>query len=205
MMNEADQASEVLSPDRKELLDRAADQISGELRMHGKVTLNFICTHNSRRSHLAQIWATIGAARRGLSDVECISGGTETTACNPRIVASLRRAGFQIHSENPTSDNPTYQLRFSDQHPTISLSSKRFEDDTKDLQRFIAMMCCSHADETCPNISGASTRIALHYNDPKQSDNTAAEAETYDQRRDEIAAEMLYLMKKAEKTLSGWR
>lgn len=189
-------ASTELSPQRVAKLDLAAEKIAAELKSEGSVTMAFICTHNSRRSHLAQIWATVAAAKFGLENVHCVSGGTETTACNPRIVASLRRAGFDIETVNQDAANPTYQLRYAESEPTISLSSKRFQDATAGAGRFMAMLCCSDADEKCPNISGAIARVALHYKDPKASDGTPLESDTYDERRDEIGAEMMYLMKR---------
>lgn len=195
-IDQAELAADQLSAERVKLLDHAAQQIASTRRHHCQTTLSFICTHNSRRSHLAEVWATVAAAKLGLSDIHCVSGGTETTACNSRIIASLRRAGFKIETSNPKADNPTYQLRFADDQPPILLCSKRFQDATADVDSFVAMLCCSDADQSCPRISGANIRIALHYDDPKSSDDTAAESNTYDQRRDQIAAEMMHLMTK---------
>ena len=53
-----------------------------------------ICTHNSRRSHLGQLWLAIGADFFELPQLETFSGGTEATAFNPRAVAALHRVGF---------------------------------------------------------------------------------------------------------------
>jgi arsenate reductase len=36
-----------------------------------EIKLNLICTHNSRRSHLAQVWAQTAAAYFNLKNVFC--------------------------------------------------------------------------------------------------------------------------------------
>ena len=56
--------------------------------------LTFICTHNSRRSHLSQIWAALAADFYGIAGVETYSGGTEATAFAKAALAALRRVGF---------------------------------------------------------------------------------------------------------------
>jgi len=58
----------------------------------------------------------------------------------------------------------------------------------------VALMCCDDADQSCPHVPGALARIALHYVDPKVSDDRADEAATYDARSQQIASEMFYLI-----------
>ena len=187
-------ASYQLPDDRQSVLDDAAKNIAAVLEDHGEVELACICTHNSRRSHLTQIWATVAAADAGVRGVRCVSGGTESTACNPRIVATLRRAGFAVAAEDVTLDNPRYWLQYASDQPSLRLYSKRFDDATSS-DHFVALMCCSDADERCPVIPGAAARVPLHYVDPKMADGTEVESATYDESRDRIAAEMFYLMR----------
>ena len=89
---------------RKRTLEEVAYYIKRELHSSGSAKLNFICTHNSRRSHMAQIWTQTAAAYYGLDGVETYSGGTEATEFNPNAVAALKRAGFRMRrsgEENP--------------------------------------------------------------------------------------------------------
>lgn len=58
--------------------------------------INFISTHNSRRSHLFQIWAQTMAFHFGVKDVFCYSGGTEATAMFPKIADTMTRQRFNI-------------------------------------------------------------------------------------------------------------
>ncbi len=187
--------SHQLSSDRVEKLLGAASLIRGELETPGSLGLNFICTHNSRRSHLAQIWAAVGTIAYSLDRVNCYSGGTEATACNPRVVNSLRRCGFSVTSADPQTANPRYQLQSAVDVGSMELFSKTYDDPANGTQRFVAMMCCDHADHNCPIIHGSVGRVALHYRDPKESDGSPDESSTYDARRDEIGAEMLFLMR----------
>lgn len=202
-LNEVHSHSMSLSSDRQSLLSEAASLIATALdQREGDLGLNFICTHNSRRSHLSQVWATVAAAHYGLLPrLRCVSGGTEATACNARIVRSLRCAGFSVVTQEPLSENPRYWLQFSNEHPPVELFSKRYDDPFNGDGAFFAMMCCDHADQHCPVIAGSVGRVALHYRDPKESDDTELESATYDERRDEIGAEMFFLTRKiAEET-----
>lgn len=198
-LKQVDTASHNLSPERCKVLQGAAELISQQFESNPSVALNFICTHNSRRSHLAQLFANIAAVRYEIDGIECLSGGTESTACNIRITRSLRRAGLSVVTEEPQNDNPRYLVQFSETGPPAVLFSKRYDDPANQTESFIAMMCCSDADESCPIINGASARVSLHYQDPKISDDSPEEASTYDLRRDEIAAEMFYMMRMVAK------
>lgn len=154
------------------------------------VRLNFICTHNSRRSHLGMIWAAVAAAHYGLEKVVTYSGGTEATAFNPRAVVALERAGFRV--DNPGGENPHYLVRFAADKSPLMCFSKVYDHPDNPRQDFAAIMTCSDADENCPFIPGATLRLPLTYEDPKVADDTPFEAERYDERVAQIGRELLY-------------
>ncbi len=187
LMDEADQIPEP----RKQLLRRLSNYLKGEST--GIKKLNFICTHNSRRSHLAQVWATVAAAYYGLSDIETYSGGTEATAFNPKAVAALRRVGFQL-SHSGTS-NPHYFIKYAEDLPALECWSKTFDDPVNPDQDFAAIMTCSDADENCPYIPGVKLRLPLTYDDPKIADNTPEETDHYDERTRQIGREIFFTFK----------
>ncbi len=195
-------ASRHLSPERQALLHGAAELIAGKLTVGRPVGLNFICTHNSRRSHLAQVWAAVAVHHYAVDNVQCTSGGTEATACNERVVCALRRAGFSVVAELPDAKNPVYLLQFAEKIPPLQLFSKRYDESESPSSGFVAMMCCSEADVSCPVVLGAVGRVALHYRDPKESDGTPLESETYDARSDQIAAEMFFLLREVRMLLA---
>lgn len=88
-----------------------------------KAELIFICTHNSRRSHIAQVWAQTAATYYNVPNVVAYSGGTEATAFNPRAVKAMEEAGFKI-TKTTEGTNPVYEVRFSDDATFIKAFSK---------------------------------------------------------------------------------
>jgi arsenate reductase len=185
---------EQIPRERREQLTEVARFVRTRVGSGETARLTFICTHNSRRSHLAQIWAQVAAAYYGAHGVETFSGGTEATAFNPRAVNALRRAGFPISISQPeVKDNPRYEVHFADNAPPLTCFSKVYDQEPNPKKDFCAVMTCSQADAACPLVAGASLRIAIPYEDPKAFDGTPEEAEQYDERCKQIAREMLYI------------
>lgn len=182
---------EQIPAERKRLLEQLADIVQQVQSTGQPARLTFICTHNSRRSHLCQIWAAVAAARYQVPHVEVFSGGTEVTAFNPRAVAALRRAGIEI-PEPELSENPRYEVHYSTGRPPLRCFSKVYSDLANPSANFVAVMTCADADEACPIVAGAAQRVPLRYEDPKRADGTPEEAVVYDQRCAQIAREMLY-------------
>lgn len=178
--------------ERREELMRLAAFVRSRTDAGERAQLTFICTHNSRRSHLAQVWSQTAAAWYGVEGVETYSGGTEATAFDPRAVAALERAGFAV--ERPGGENPRYAVRFGPAAPEMFCFSKVYSDPPNPLEGFAAVMTCTAADEACPIVHGAALRVSLPYVDPKEADDTPEEARRYDERSLQIAAEMFYLM-----------
>lgn len=181
-----------ISSERKEMLQPLIDYIQSKINVNQAVKLNFICTHNSRRSHLSQIWAQTMAFYFGIENVQCFSGGTEATALFPKVAETLANQGFSV-AKLSTETNPVYSIKFSDnEHPVIGFS-KVFDAEFNPKSGFAAIMTCSQADEGCPFIAGAEKRFPIRYNDPKLYDNTDLQSEKYSERSMEIAAEMKYV------------
>ena len=178
---------------RQQVLQPLVAYIQDKLEANETAYLNFICTHNSRRSQFAQIWAQTAADSFHLP-VRCLSGGVEVTACNERTVASLKRFGFHISAKG--TENPKYSISHSENGTPISAFSKLFDDPENNSASFAAVMTCSHADENCPFIPGTEQRISVRYEDPKAFDDTPQEAQKYDERSMQIASEMFYVFSK---------
>lgn len=181
-----------IDKDRKAQLQEMADFIQTQLKEGKTAQLTYICTHNSRRSHLSQIWAQTAAAYFGLENVQAYSGGTEATAFNPRAVAALVRAGFVVEKTTEAT-NPIYHIKFSETCKPITCFSKVYNDAPNPTKEFCAVMTCSQADASCPLVSGALARISIPYIDPKVSDDTPQEADTYDERTKQICRELFYV------------
>jgi hypothetical protein len=116
----------------------------------------------------------------GVGPVETFSGGTEATAFNPRAVAALQRAGFEI-ARTSAGSNPRYQVQYSSSAEPITAFSKTYDSAENPQVDFAAVMTCANADRLCPVVRGASLRIATLYDDPKSADGTPRESQTYDE------------------------
>ena len=183
---------ETISDERKEILKPLTEFIQTKVLNQEEIRLNFICTHNSRRSHLSQVWAQTMAFYFNIKNVFCYSGGTEATAMFPMAAETLKNAGFDI---KPLSEgkNPVYRIKYADnEHPMIGFS-KKLDDDFNPKSKFAAIMTCDSANEACPFVFGAEKRIPVTFEDPKAFDNTPQQAEKYQERSIQIATEMFYV------------
>ncbi|HEX5222994.1 MAG TPA: protein-tyrosine-phosphatase [Verrucomicrobiae bacterium] len=192
-VKEVTQELNTVPEERKVILNEIAGSISARLEAGKPAYLTFICTHNSRRSHMSQIWAQTAAYYYQLHGVSAYSGGTEVTACNCRTITAMRRVGFDI-KDATAGDNPVYLIKYAPDRPVIRAYSKLYNADLNPKRDFIALMTCSSADKSCPVVKGATARYAIHYVDPRLCDDTPTETTAYNERCREIAREMFYIM-----------
>ncbi|MGG6229436.1 low molecular weight phosphatase family protein [Tenacibaculum sp. SDUM215027] len=181
-----------VSEERKEVLQPLVNYIQEKLENKEMISLNFICTHNSRRSHLSQVWAQTMAYHYQIPNVNTYSGGTEATAMNSTVVKTLVDNGFKIQQLSDET-NPIYAIKYAKNTPSVIGFSKKYDDDFNPTSAFGAIMTCSQADEGCPFIAGADKRVPVTYEDPKLYDETSLEKEKYLERSLQIAAEMHYV------------
>ncbi len=186
------QEIEQISDVRKEELRELAQYVTSCLDSNEPARLTFICTHNSRRSQMSQVWAKVAARYYGVDGVETFSGGTEVTACNARTVSALRRAGLKVDMPR-RSLNPQYEIHYQESVEPLVCFSKVYDEPPNPSSDFCAIMTCSQADKNCPAVSGSLLRIAIPYDDPQIADDTAQESEEYDARCRQICREMLYV------------
>ncbi|MFH7001347.1 arsenate-mycothiol transferase ArsC [Flavobacterium bizetiae] len=189
---------ETIAKDRKDTLQPLVDFIRSKFEQQSEIRLNFICTHNSRRSHLSQVWAQTAAHYYGIQNVYCYSGGTEATALFPKVAETLSDSGFTIQKLSE-GNNPVYAIKFSENEAPIIGFSKTYDDQFNPESQFAAIMTCSQADGGCPFIAGAEKRIAVTYDDPKAFDNTPEQIEKYHERSLQIATEMFYVFSQIKK------
>ena len=188
-----------ISNERGQLLDTIAENIAKEYQIEGTVNLNFICTHNSRRSQLGQVWAFYAANYFNLN-INALSGGTEVTAFHRNTVKTLKNVGFKFKIEKFSHTNPVYDISFYGSKKSLIGYSKIY-DDPINISPYFVITTCNNADENCPFIPEAIHRFHLPYTDPKHSDNSSEQEETYLKTSREIAAEMYFLFKKVKETL----
>lgn len=184
--------------ERKEVLNPLVAYIQHKVDAQQEIRLNFICTHNSRRSHLSQIWAQTLAFQFGIKQVFCYSGGTEATALFPKVAETLTHQGFQIQQLSQ-EQNPVYAVKFDDNEHPIMGFSKTYFDDFNPKNNFAAIMTCSNADEGCPMVFGAEARFPIKYDDPKAFDGTEVMNEKYAERSLQIASELYFVFSQVKK------
>lgn len=183
-----------IAEERKSDLNKLAKNINEKISKKEPAKLIFICTHNSRRSQMIQIWAQTAAYYFNIKEVYTFSGGMESTAFDPRAVAAMKRAGFAI--EDSRGENPHYLVKYSGHEYPIESFSKKYNDTENPQKGFYAVMTCSQADAACPIVPGAEERFSISYEDPKEADNTLEETKKYDERCLQIASEIFYLFSK---------
>jgi arsenate reductase len=186
---------ETISEARKNILQSLIDFIQHKTVNNQEIRINFICTHNSRRSHLSQVWGQTMASYYNIKNVFCYSGGTEATALFPMAAETLKNHGFMV---KPISigNNPVYIIKYTENaHPIIGFS-KKLDDDFNPKSEFAAIMTCDSANEACPFVPGAEKRIPITFEDPKAFDNTPQQIEKYKERSLQIATELCYVFSK---------
>ena len=187
--------TEKITEERKKNFLPLIEYINKKRAKNEHIHLNFICTHNSRRSQLSQLWAAVLGHYHQLA-LSPYSGGVEITACNERVITALRTQGFTV-KQTEAAENPLYSISCGE----VSFGayfSKLYNDSSSPTQDFAAVMTCAHADENCPFIAGAEKRIPLRYEDPKRFDDTENEAEAYLNKSIEIATELHYIFSNLE-------
>ena len=184
-----------ISEERLPVLNELVEYILAKFKNGEEIRLNFICTHNSRRSQLSQVWAQTAADYFGI-EAFCFSGGVEVTAFNERAVAALRRDGFKVIQKGEV--NPVYFVFHGEDSEPITTFSKVYDDPINAQRGFAAVMTCDHADENCPYIPGTEVRIPLRFEDPKAFDGTELEEAMYSKRSHQIGAELFLIFQKVK-------
>ena len=186
---------QIIIEERKSTLQPLIDFVQPKVNNQKEININFICTHNSRRSHLAQIWAQVAATYFSIPNIYCYSGGTEETALFPKVAETLSNQGFNIF-KIAESNNPIYAIKYDDNALPVIGFSKKYDSPFNPVSAFAAIMTCSQADGGCPFIAGAEKRIPITFEDPKISDGIREQSKVYVERSLQIAAEMFYVFSK---------
>lgn len=188
-----------ISVERKVALQALVSFIQTKLEAKELVQLNFICTHNSRRSHLTQIWAQTLAAYFEIPMVQCYSAGTEATALFPVVMETLKNVGFKIEKSDEET-NPIYKISYAENQEAIVGFSKTLDNEFNPTSDFAAILTCNDADKNCPFVPGATVRIPLPFEDPKKFDSTPQQVEKYAERSTQIASELFYVYSQVKKS-----
>ncbi|WP_456376669.1 hypothetical protein [Lutibacter sp.] len=185
---------------RVKLLQSIALFIASEIKDDKPVNLNYICTHNSRRSQLAQVWSSYACTYFKLKNIESFSGGTAATTFFRNTVKTLQEVGFKFQLLKFSHQNPEYLISYKNSTNPIVGFSKLY-DNEHNKSPFIAVTTCSNADENCPFIPNATQRFHLPFTDPKIFDGTLYQAEKYLETNKQIAGEIHFIFKNIKNSI----
>ena len=168
-----------------------------------ELKLNFICTHNSRRSHFSEILFRTAALHFGLNHVQTFSGGTEGTALFPVVAESCKRFGFETLEEAAYGQRAwkIFHPALETEETTPLLFSKVYSHQLNPQEGYHAIMVCDSANEACPVVFGAKERHPLLFIDPKRSDGTEEQAKVYDETLALIASELGYIARRVSELI----
>jgi arsenate reductase (thioredoxin) len=155
----------------------------------------FVCTHNSRRSQIAQVWAAFLSDLFQL-DLTHFSAGTEATVCSMEMLKALKRAGFNVFKDEESQHR--CQIGWRGEESPMAIYSKTINDISLKHAGLVAIMVCDDAQEQCPVVPHALDRFALTFVDPGTSDDTEMSASAYDLACRMIGNELLYLFSKVQ-------
>ncbi|TGK05204.1 hypothetical protein EHQ53_16295 [Leptospira langatensis] len=184
----------LIDQDRKRILLQFSESMKSSLAMNNLSEMVFVCTHNSRRSQIAQLLMLASAEYLGVSGIGAYSGGTEVTALHHNSAIALEQIGFKVDVEGTKEPNPKYWISYKSKMIPVTAYSKLYSGAVTSKRKFIAVMVCSSADEACPFVPGAFARISLPYSDPKEFDSSADPIQEYIRTCEEIGREMLFAL-----------
>ncbi|NVK05093.1 MAG: protein-tyrosine-phosphatase [Flavobacteriia bacterium] len=189
LQKEIDLLSEMeISEERIDRLSVLENHLLEELQSKENVILNFICTHNSRRSMLSQVWSEVLSKYFELP-ITSVSGGTVATGAYKTVGSTFIAQGMSVEFIEEGRMNIT----FSEECDSIELYSKEFGDSTPEGESFTAVMTCADVEENCPYVPNAVKQISLNYEDPKVADGTPEELDKYLERSRQIGAELFFV------------
>lgn len=192
---------ELIPTERKKILNKLSAYILYKFNKKEIPKLIVICTHNSRRSHIGELLLAFGVHYYQLPNIQTYSGGTETSAFNPRAVKAIESIGFWVQTQSKEGTNPLYEISWLTESKFYLSFSKKYDDPSNPRKDFAAIMVCSEADRDCPTVWGADFRLALPYKDPKVFDDTDLEEEKYRDKCYEIGREMFYVLQQVKRSL----
>ena len=182
------------SEDRRPILETMAQSFANEAQLK----VNFICTHNSRRSHFSEVLFRTAVNYYGLKNVKTFSGGTECTALFPEVAESFSRHGFKVVPIQAYNQQ-AYKIFIENlerEETTPILFSKIYNAEYNPQENYHAVMVCDSAHESCPVVHGSTQRHSLIFQDPKSSDGKQNQFQVYDRTLALIATELAFVARR---------
>ena len=165
---------------RKKRLDNIASVINENLNKTRSIV--FLCTHNSRRSQICEVWGKV-FAEIYRKKININSAGAFKTVVHSQVYESIVKCGLVVDNKKEI---------FFDKKK-FKLNSKTIDSLT--MKNFIAVMTCSNAEKSCPNDPRSIRNIKMFFNDPRIYDETDKMSREYLNTTIYIAEELNYIFK----------
>ena len=153
----------LVETDRRLRLDAIASYVRSKVRQQRAASLLFLGRHNSRRSHLAQVWAQTVAAWCEVGVVISYSAGVQPTRLAPAAVDALRRAGFVV---DLGQDPSTAKVSFRADAPPMICYAKDYEALQVPQRNWCAVSVDAGVAAGFPALDEAEERVVLPLEDP---------------------------------------
>ena len=165
---------------RKKRLDNIASVINENLNKTRSIV--FLCTHNSRRSQICEVWGKV-FAEIYRKKININSAGAFKTVVHSQVYESIVKCGLIVNNKKEI---------FFDKKK-FKLNSKTTDSIT--MKNFIAVMTCSDAEKSCPHDPKSIRNIKMFFNDPRIYDETDKMSREYLKTTTYIAEELNYIFK----------
>ena len=165
---------------RKKRLDNIASVINENLNKTRSIV--FLCTHNSRRSQICEVWGKV-FAEIYRKKININSAGAFKTVVHSQVYESIVKCGLIVNNKKEI---------FFDKKK-FKLNSKTTDSIT--MKNFIAVMTCSDTEKSCPHDSRSVRNIKMFFNDPRIYDETDKMSREYLKTTTYIAEELNYIFK----------
>ncbi len=190
----------ILIPEnRNQYLLKIAETIAKEYAKNEVINLQFICSHNSRRSQFAQVWSFFAAHYFELN-INAFSGGNEISCFNRTTIKTLQKAGFYFQLSDFSHQNPKYEITFDGAKKQL-IGFSKLVDDASNPKKCIAITTCSEVDKNCPYFPNATYLFYLPFEDPKRADGTLRQEEIYMEINKQIAGEIFVIFNEVNKLI----
>ena len=194
--NEFDQ----IPDNHRQSLEQIGDYLLQKLQSNKDAKVLLISRHNSRRSHMGQLWLMTAAEYYGIGNVATFSGGIEPTELDSRVIRALKKCGFKI-STTKRSENPTY-LTSNGPGNSYMVFAKQYNGGQNPTSDFIAVVLSEVVNKKLETIPGADKKVPMLYEDLENFDGSPEEERKYDEGCRQIARAMFYVMQYTKKNLN---
>ena len=178
---------------RKDTLMLIGDTLLYMMDKKGKAEILFTGITDGSLTQLAQIWLYTALHYHKIKSIGVYSGGLRPDAINYRVVAALKRTGFNIQPVRGYANNPVYFFNLGRSFPDYTIFAKAIDYHYNPHEDYLVVPLNPDVDHLDYSRYGATVVIPYHWKRPDIWDDTQVEAMKYDEYCREIGRDMFFL------------